>query len=162
MVGKWMRNLAIAATVASIGVGVGVSASFAAPFIFGNHYEENKSVGCPANGNGCRLSFTAVPTGKILQITRLSCKIFEQQRRVVHVILGQVQNNVLIRKQYFIPVFVSGGTVPGIERWAVNGEADFIVGPNAVPVVDMSVDLSTDSSYECQIVGRFVNAGSFE
>jgi hypothetical protein len=157
-----IRNLTIAATVVSMGIAVGVSSSFAAPFIFASHYEENKAVGCPANGNGCRLSFTAVPAGKILQITRLSCKIFEEQRRVVHVILGLVQNNVLIRKQYFIPVFVSGGTVPGIERWAVNGEADFLAGPNVVPVVDLSIDLSTDSSIECQIVGRFVTAGSFQ
>jgi hypothetical protein len=123
-----------------------------APIIVGKYYEENGTVGC-VNNNGCTLFFTAIPAGKILQITRVSCMIVEQQNRIAFVALGQRNaTNATLRRQH-LKVSLTGGTA-GLRRFAVNEEADLIIGPGIQPGIQIVTDLVETSSLDCQIVGR--------
>jgi hypothetical protein len=142
----------LAALVVTVALPTAQTAS-AAPIIVGKYYEENAGVGCGASSNGCALFFTAVPAGKILLITRLSCLITEEQNRIVSVTLGQRNGtNAVFRRQYF-DVSLTGGTA-GLRRFAVNGEAELLIGSNIQPGVQVVTDLVEATSFECQIVGQ--------
>jgi len=143
----FLTALTVMATVTITGT------ASSAPLIVGNYYEENGSVGCGASSNGCALFFTAVPAGKILLITRVSCLITEEDNRIVFVTLGQRNpTNAVFRRQYLKVTRLSGTT--GLNRFAVNEEANLLIGPKVQPGVQLVTDLSEASSFECQIVGQ--------
>lgn len=141
-----LAALAIAATLAM------PPAAFSAAVIAGDYYEENAGVGCGVS-NGCALFFTAVPAGKILLITRLSCLITEAQNRIVFVTLGQRNTTGGVARRQYFPVSLTGQTT-GLRRFAVNGEADMLIGSNVQPGVQLVTDVVEASSFECQIIGR--------
>ena len=150
------RYVFLGAWAASAGLLTARTAA-AAPVINGQYYEENASVGCGVS-NGCTLPFTAVPAGKRLLITRISCAITEANDRIVSVALGRRSGSGVQRDQYLNVTLISG--VAGLRRFVVSQETSLLLGAGVQPGIELVTDLSGASSFTCQIIGQLSGPGS--
>ena len=147
-----LRGYATALLFGLIAVAAVAGPSNAAPVIAGSYYEEGLENEC--HGLFCVLEFAAVPPGKALTITNVSCLVVLETADLFALRLGRFvsSSSTVARPQIIAAAPVSTGS--GLSFFSFTGPVRFLIAGGAKPGISLvSFEGVIPMQVDCTIVG---------
>ena len=131
--------------------------AFSAPTIVNGKYYDERGTCSTSASYGCTLYFSAVPAGKFLKITNVSCWVRASSTYVIERIeLGAAQTSGGSLGRY---VYLDLGTYNyqiNFYFYRMNQQTQFIVGPTRFPGIRFMANSSGDTLADCVIAGELL------
>ena len=141
----------IGLTLAVIGLAAPVSQ--ATPTIIQGHYEETVGQSCP-NSQACSVVFTAMPAGKTLVVSNVSCTITAGNSATILALALTRQGSSL--NQAFLNLGTAV-TFSSFRRFVSNTEISKLYVGGALPKVSVSFNaVQASSSMSCYLAGVLI------
>ena len=145
-----------------VAIGLCAAAANSAPVVTDNHYEETKIKSCGAAAAECALPMTAVPAGKRLLVTRVSCSVsysngppafsyFQFGRKSVTNPAGVDQGTGPFN--YLSPVLLPGAADIDLRLYAINAQPDLMFSAGQIPYFYQAINEGKFGIFTCTIIG---------
>jgi hypothetical protein len=146
---------------------LGATVASAAPFMVGDHYEENlRRSNCTNNSTAvCGLPMTSVPTGKKLLVTSVSCSVTYtgipnfRSFNLTHQV-GNLTSPGDPPFTYLVPVPQPFAGNPATRFYVVNQQTSQLFTAGQRPMIFQSITSATFSTFDCTIFGTMMPAVS--
>jgi hypothetical protein len=159
------RNaVAAAAVTTAIAAGaVGLSAlattANAAPIIVGSYYEDGVlSGGTCQSFPICDVTFSAIPAGRQVLITRVTCHVETGTQVLTLAKLGLKNGTgaIVFSREEILPRSPVSTSGPGNNYYQVGGAASFLYKQNQFPYVRVHQPVSGSMFLQCRITGQLL------
>jgi hypothetical protein len=144
----------------------GLAASSA--LVVGNHFEESKAKSCGAAAVECALAMTAVPAGKNLLVTKISCSVsyldgppvfsyFQFGHKTPTGALAEALDRGAAPFTYLVPTLLPSAAGTGLKVYAVNAEPQQIFTSGQIPYFYQALNDGKFNSFTCTVIGTLAS-----
>jgi hypothetical protein len=125
----------------------------ATPTIIQGHYEEGVTLVCP-NAQACSIVFTAIPAGKALIVSNVSCSITAGNTSAILTLLLTRQGSAANQAYLNLGTAV---TFSSIRRFVSNTDIEKIYAGGAIPKISASLNaVQASVNMACYIAGVLI------
>jgi hypothetical protein len=144
----------IGLAILSVVAGLAAPVSQATPTIIQGNYEETISQGCP-NAASCSVVFSAVPAGKALVVSDVSCQITAGGSGVITLLSLNRQGS--LANQAYLNVGAPVTVTTNFRRFFSNTEISKLYAGGAIPKVSVSFSaVQAAGNLACHIAGVLI------
>ncbi|MBR0689606.1 hypothetical protein JQ594_27070 [Bradyrhizobium manausense] len=156
-----VMSIRLASALATGAVLLSMTPGHAAATRFGTYYDETAATASCVGLSTCSMSFSQLPSDKLLLVRKVMCSITTNQSRPTHayfkVATGPYNANPLTRHLMLPLPAAPTADVDGFYHASIDVDPNWLIGQARYPYLDITMAVAQSTTIDCTLRGELVD-----